>query len=157
MMTPFQLTIFSNNSVGDNNKKNKFENSNYNPLKTDYTISNNNQIIQKEDEINISNKKRFSNNNNNNKIFASHIPKMFNLKSKEKIKGHINDKIKQFYNDIKSKGYLSLVRNTENNKFFTRKYNPKYISAKKTNKYYINNASQTEFEKHIKFLPAIYN
>ena len=146
MMTPFQLTIFSNNSVGDN-KKNKFENSNYN----------NNQIIQKEDEINISNKKRFSNNNNNNKIFASHIPKMFNLKSKQKIKGHINDKIKQFYNDIKSKGYLSLVRNTENNKFFTRKYNPKYISAKKTNKYYINNASQTEFEKHIKFLPAIYN
>ena len=156
MMTPFQLTIFSNNSVGDNNKKNKFENSNYNPLKTDYTISNNNQIIQKEDEINISNKKRFSNNNNNT-TYSSHIPKMFNLKSKEKIKGHINDKIKQFYNDIKSKGYLSLVHNTENNTFFTRKYNPKYISALKTNKFYMNNASQTEFEKHTKFLPAIYN
>ncbi len=83
---------------------------------------------------------------------------MFNLKSHEKIKGHINDKIKEFYKDLKSKGCLSFIPNIENNSLFTRKFNQKYKSASKSfNNYLNNNYSQTELNKPKKFLPIIKN
>ena len=52
----------------------------------------------------------------------------------EKYKGNIKEKIKDFYRDIKSKGCLSFLSNAENNTFFMRKFNKKYISAIKKNK-----------------------
>ena len=83
---------------------------------------------------------------------------MFNQKSHEKIKGHINDKIKEFYKDLKSKGCLSFIPNIENNSLFTRKFNQKYKSASKSfNNYLANNSSQTELNKRKKFLPIIKN
>ena len=45
----------------------------------------------------------------------------------------INEKIKHFYKDMKLKGYLSLITNIQNNTFFLRKFNKKYISAMKKN------------------------
>ena len=59
---------------------------------------------------------------NNNEIFEN-----------EKYKGNIKEKIKDFYKDIKSKGCLSFLSNAQNNTFFMRKFNKKYISAIKKN------------------------
>ena len=53
-----------------------------------------------------------------------------------KIKGHIHQKIKDFYKEIKSKGILSIISNAENNTFFKRKFNKKYVNAIKTSKNY---------------------
>ena len=47
------------------------------------------------------------------------------------------------------------IPNSQKNTFFTRKYNQKYNSVLKSNKNYLNNASQTEVDKNKKFLPII--
>ena len=156
--TPFQITIFSNNSNNNTNTNNQSESNNYNNINNDSSFINmQNQITSKEiKKINSpKNKNKFFNSYN---IISRNIPKMFNLKSHEKIKGHINDKIKKFYKDLKSKGCLSFIPNIENNSLFTRKFNQKYKSASKSfNNYLANNSSQTELNKPKKFLPIIKN
>ena len=156
--TPFQITIFSNNSNNNTNTNNQSESNNYNNINNDSSFINmQNQITSKEIKKNNSpkNKNKFFNSYN---IISRNIPKMFNLKSHEKIKGHINDKIKEFYKDLKSKGCLSFIPNIENNSLFTRKFNQKYKSASKSfNNYLANNSSQTELNKPKKFLPIIKN
>ena len=102
--TPFQITIFSNNSNNNTNTNNQSESNNYNNINNDSSFINmQNQITSKEIKKNNSqkNKNKFFNSYN---IISRNIPKMFNQKSHEKIKGHINAKIKEFYKDLKSKG-----------------------------------------------------
>ena len=85
---------------------------------------------------------------------------MFKINSNEKIKGHINKKIKEFYDQLKSQGCLSYIPKSLNNTFLTRKYKAKYKSALKHHNYnhnlFSNNSSQTDLSKtKIKFLPFI--
>ena len=147
--TPFQLTIFSsssNNNQSESKNNNVANNTNYD------SSSNNNQIISKETGNDKSQQNQFFNSYNYN---SRNIPKIFNLKSHEKIRGHINEKIKEFYKELKSKG-LSYIPNGEKNTFYTRKFNQKYKSASKyKNIIYTNNYSQTELNKSKKFLPVI--
>ena len=157
--TPFQITIFSNNSnKNTTNNQSESRNYNYGNNNSDSSFINiQNQITSKEIRKDISqqNKNKFFNSYN---ITSKNIPRIFNLKSQEKIKGHINDKIKKFYKELKSKGCLSFIPNMENNTLFTRKFNQKYKSASKSfNKYFTNNSSQTELDKTKKFLPNIKN
>ena len=87
---------------------------------------------------------------------SRNFPKIFNLKSQEKIKGHINEKIKAFYKELKAKGCLSYVPNGEKNTFFTRKFNKKYKSASKNfKKNFTSNLSQADLNVSKKFLPII--
>ena len=151
--TPFQLTIFSASS----NQNNQSESRNFNienNTNTDTSFNNNNiQITIRENRKDKIHQKQLYNSYNNN---SRNIPKIFNLKSQEKIKGHINDKIKEFYKELKAKGCLSFIPNGQNNTFFTRKFNQKYKSAYKFhNKIFTNNASQTELGKTKKYLPII--
>ena len=75
----------------------------------------------------------------NTKIFSYCTHKLNNnynskeINVNEKFKGNIKEKIKEFYKDIKSKGCLSYISNAQNNTFFMRKYNKKYVSAMKKN------------------------
>ena len=161
--TPFQITIFSSNSnnqntnTNTNNQSESRNNNNGNNTNNDSSsyINIQNQLTSKEIKKDKSQpiKNNFFDSYN---ISSRHIPKIFNLKSQEKIKGHINDKIKNFYKELKSKGCLSFIPNMENNTLFTRKFNQKYKSASKSfNKYFTSNSSQTEMDKQKKFLPII--
>jgi hypothetical protein len=75
----------------------------------------------------------------NKKIFSYCAHKLNNnyknneVNENEKFKGSIKEKIKEFYKDIKTKGCLSFLSNAQNNTFFMRKYNKKYVSAMKKN------------------------
>jgi hypothetical protein len=123
-----QNTLLSLNSTKDNTKSNTFRNrnnsrnylninnnnfsSNYKTLKSD----NKENIIKRKDKI-------FSYNSYNVEKYEN-----------EKYIGNIKEKIKDFYKEIKSKGCLSFLSNAENNMFFMRKFNKKYISAIKNSR-----------------------
>ena len=150
--TPFQLTIFSINSNNNNQPESRNNNFENNTNFDSFNINNQNQITSKESPKNKAQKYNFYNSNNNSR----NIPRIFNLKSQEKIKGHINEKIKEFYKELKAKGCLSYVPNGEKNTFFTRKFNTKYKSAsKKIKKNFTNNSSQVDLNVSKKFLPNI--
>ena len=153
-LTTFQISIFSNKSNNINNNKIESRNNNLGNNNKDSTSLGNNQIIPKiiakENDKKI--QAKFYNSYNNN---SRNIPNIYNIKSHEKIKGHINEKIKEFYDQLKSQGCLSYIPKNFNNTFLTRKFNSKYKSALKKNKFYSNNASQTDLTKSKKFLPII--
>ena len=156
--TPFQLTIFSttNSNNNDNNSQAESRNNNIKGNKTNFnslSYNNNNQLSSYESKDKNQQNISFHSYNYNSR----NIPKVFNLKSQEKFKGKINKQIKEFYNDLKSKGCLSFIPNSIKNTFFARKYNEKCGSASKNNYKYLmyNNASQNEINKSKKFLPII--
>ena len=153
-LTTFHISIFSNKSNNINNNKIESRNNNLGNNNKDSTSLGNNQIIPKiiakENDKKI--QAKFYNSYNNN---SRNIPNIYNIKSHEKIKGHINEKIKEFYDQLKSQGCLSYIPKNFNNTFLTRKFNSKYKSALKKNKFYSNNASQTDLTKSKKFLPII--
>ena len=133
----FQIPIHSSYSSKETTKsntiKNKMNSRNY------LTISDSNNIGY--------NLKTFKSLSENEKI----INKKNNILKKienEKYKGNIKEKIKDFYNQMKSKGCLSYLTNAENNMFFLRKFNKKYISAIKKNKFYKTN-KETNINKTI--------
>ena len=149
--TPFQLTIFSNNSNNNNQPESRNYNIGNNINYDSFNISNRNQLMSIESSKNRQNNKFLDSYNN-----SRNIPKIFNLKSQEKIKGHINEKIKAFYKELKAKGCLSYVPNGEKNTFFTRKFNKKYKSASKNfKKNFTSNSSQADLNVSKKFLPII--
>ena len=93
------------------------------------------------------------NNNNSNfkEAFKSFSEPKENLTSRNNLYDNgsetnripINEKIKHFYKDMKLKGYLSLITNIQNNTFFLRKFNKKYISAMKNNISYNESKAKT--------------
>ena len=84
--TPFQLTIFSINSNNNNQPESRNNNFENNTNFDSFNINNQNQITSKESPKNKAQKYNFYNSNNNSR----NIPRIFNLKSQEKIKGQIN-------------------------------------------------------------------
>ena len=149
-LTPFQLTIFSNNTNNNQTDRNNYNenNSNYDSI----FYNNNNQLNNKENQKNRTNQKRFI---NNDYYISRNIPKVFNLKSNEKKHGNINQQIKEFYKELKSRGCLSYIPSSDNNTFYTRKFNPKYKSVTKYYKSIRTNASQTVIGETKKFLPLL--
>ena len=160
-LNSFQLTIFSNKS--NNNNQIETINNNRGNNNIDSNTFNDNQLIpsiiakakDKDRDKKTQNKfyKSYNNSSRNNH-------KMFKINSNEKIKGHINKKIKEFYDQLKSQGCLSYIPKSLNNTFLTRKYKAKYKSALKHHNYnhnlFSNNSSQTDLSKtKIKFLPFI--
>ena len=152
-LNSFHLSIFSDKS---NNNNNQIETINHNIGNNNInsnTFSNNQiipSIIGKDKDKKIQNYKSYNNNSRNNH-------KINKIKSIEKIKGHINKKIKEFYDQLKSQGCLSYIPKSLNNTFLTRKYKQKYKSAlKHHHNLFTSNSSQTDLtKKKIKFLPSI--
>jgi hypothetical protein len=84
---------------------------------------------------------------NSNQLNNNHyIYNYTNNSNDNKMNTHnnIKERIKGFYREIKSRGYLSFLPNIENNRFFTRKFNKKYITAEKIKKSYKFITSKTE-------------
>ena len=105
----------------------------------------------------------FNNNSNFKETLKSFSEPKENLKSKNNLYDNgsetnripINEKIKDFYKDMKLKGYLSLITNIQNNTFFLRKFNKKYISAMKKNISYKENKVKTVGTSSHKILKEI--
>jgi hypothetical protein len=105
----------------------------------------------------------FNNNSNFKETLKSFSEPKENLKSKNNLYDNgsetnripINEKIKDFYKDMKLKGYLSLITNIQNNTFFLRKFNKKYISAMKKNISYNENKVKTVGTSSHKILKEI--
>ena len=151
-LNSFQLSIFSNKS---NNTNKQLETINYNKGNNnrDSNTFNDNQLIPSIIE-------KYKDKKTQKKIYndsSKNNHKISKINSNEKIKGHINKKIKEFYDQLKSQGCLSCIHKSLNNKFFTRKYKQKYKSALKHNhNLFSNNSSQTDLSKtKIQFLPFI--
>jgi len=105
----------------------------------------------------------FNNNNNFKEALKSLSEPKENLTSRNNLYDNgidsnrisINEKIKHFYKDMKLKGYLSLITNIQNNTFFLRKFNKKYISAMKKNISYKDSKVKTVGTSSQKILKEI--
>ena len=150
-----QIPFSSRFSTKDNTKcntfRNKINNKNY------LNISNSNFVTDLKSYQSLIGNKENIKNRGSNKIFSYDNYKMNSLEKNEneKYKGNIKEKIKDFYKELKSKGCLSFLNNPENNMFFMRKFNKKYISAIKRNKSYKINNSKTIDSTQSKNLPEI--
>ena len=125
-------------------------------IKTNIQLLNNKYKKQKEDSSNLTNI------NFKNKINIIDISQMTqdesNIKKVKIIypKELLPDIIKEYYNGIKSKGYLSFISKKNKNTFFTRKFNEKYNKEKnienKSNK--LENENTTNLPKIIQNSPS---
>ena len=143
--------LLKNNSFNFKNKKlflQKFLFNNKRASKNNIFNKNN---LKKPEDDNDSNRKQLINNiefsfNNINSIndkkkLPSIILKKINLNNSNELKTgkYINHKefmpeiIKNFYNDKKMKGYVSLIPNKESNTLFLRKYHKKYNQNEQNN------------------------
>ena len=155
-LNSFHLSIFLNKSNNNNqieSRNNDLGNNNIDsiPFSRNQLIP---SILTKKKDKKIKNT-IFNNYNNNSR----NNNKLYNLNSSnKKIKGHINEKIKEFYDQLKSQGCLSYIPKNVNNTFITRKFKQKYKSALKYQNLFKNNASQTVLAKvNNKFFPFIKN
>ena len=155
-LNSFHLSIFLNKSNNNNqieSRNNDLGNNNIDsiPFSRNQLIP---SILTKKKDKKIQNT-LFNNYNNNSR----NNNKLYNLNSSnKKIKGHINEKIKEFYDQLKSQGCLSYIPKNVNNTFITRKFKQKYKSALKYQNLFKNNASQTVLAKvNNKFFPFIKN
>ena len=155
-LNSFHLSIFLNKSNNNNqieSRNNDLGNNNIDsiPFSRNQLIP---SILTKKKDKKIQNT-IFNNYNNNSR----NNNKLYNLNSSnKKTKGHINEKIKEFYDQLKSQGCLSYIPKNVNNTFITRKFKQKYKSALKYQNLFKNNASQTVLAKvNNKFFPFIKN
>ena len=109
----------------------------------DAKLTTNNNINTNENNINIINTSSNISNNENNKlsILPKIIPKfksnnifynssnsnsINNYSIRNKSSGKIPDIVKNYYSQIKQKGYIPLIVNKRSNTIFLRKYHKKY-------------------------------
>ena len=152
----FQAPFLSQYSTKEITKSNTFRNKinsrNY------LTISDTNSNFGYNTKIyksSSNNKESITNKSHNVLSYDNNRVKNLKQIENETYKGNIKEKIKNFYNEIKSKGYLSFISNAESNMYFMRKFNKKYISAIKRHKSYKNNSSQNIEGNQKKTLPEI--
>jgi len=152
----FQAPFLSQYSTKEITKSNTFRNkiNSRNYLTISDTTSNfgyNTKIYKSSSD----NKESITNKSHNVLSYDNNRVKNLKQIENETYKGNIKEKIKNFYNEIKSKGYLSFISNAESNMYFMRKFNKKYISAIKRHKSYKNNSSQNIEGNQKKTLPEI--